>query len=113
MRNTLLSTRTKAFWLKNLERLIFKRMMADSKNEKVDYIVCYRLDRISRNLSDFSSLITDLNDRNIAFVSVKEPFDTSTPMSRPMAWRHVAHRMLITISRKLLEKLTAVRRICR
>ncbi len=48
----------------------------------MEYIVCYRLDRISRNVSDFSSLITDLNDRNIAFVSVKEQFDTSTPMGR-------------------------------
>lgn len=55
------------FSAKNLERPMFKRMMADSKKEKVEYIVCYRLDRISRNVSDFSSLITDLNDRNIAF----------------------------------------------
>ena len=65
---------------------MFKRMMADSKNEKVEYIVCYRLDIISRNVSDFSSLITVLNDRNIAFVSVKEQFDTSTPMGRAMMY---------------------------
>ena len=74
------------FSAKNLERPMFKRMMADSKKEKVDYIVCYRLDRISRNVSDFSSLITDLNDRNIAFVSIKEQFDTSTPMGRAMMY---------------------------
>ena len=74
------------FSAKNLERPMFKRMMADSKKEKVEYIVCYRLDRISRNVSDFSSLITDLNDRNIAFVSIKEQFDTSTPMVQAMMY---------------------------
>ena len=84
MKRTLLSTKMKAFRQKNLDRPMFKRMMADSKKEKVDYIVCYRVDRISRNVSDFSSLITDLNDRNIAFISIKEQFDTSTPMGRAM-----------------------------
>ena len=74
------------FSAKNLERPMFKRMIADSQKEKVDYIVCYRLDRISRNVSDFSSLITDLNDRNIAFVSIKEHFDISTPMGRAMMY---------------------------
>ena len=74
------------FSAKNLERPMFKRMIADSKKEKVDYIVCYRLDRISRNVSDFSSLIADLNNRNIAFVSIKEQFDTSTPMGRAMMY---------------------------
>ena len=74
------------FSAKNLERPMFKKMMANSKKEKVDYIICYRLDRISRNVSDFSSLITDLNDRNISFVSIKEQFDTSTPMGRAMMY---------------------------
>lgn len=71
---------------KNLERPMFKKMISDSKKEKVDYIVCYRLDRISRNVSDFSSLIIDLNNRNISFVSIKEQFDTSTPMGRAMMY---------------------------
>ncbi len=74
------------FSAKNLERPMFKKMITDSKKEKVDYIVCYRLDRISRNVSDFSSLITDLNNRNISFVSIKEQFDTSTPMGRAMMY---------------------------
>lgn len=74
------------FSAKNLERPMFKKMIADSHKEKVDYIICYRLDRISRNVSDFSSLIKDLNDRNISFVSIKEQFDTSTPMGRAMMY---------------------------
>ncbi len=74
------------FSAKNLERPMFKKMISDSKKQKVDYIVCYRLDRVSRNVSDFSFLITDLNKRGIAFVSIKEQFDTSTPMGRAMMY---------------------------
>ncbi len=74
------------FSAKNLDRPMFKKMIDDSTKQKVDYIICYRLDRISRNVSDFSSLITDLNDRGISFVSVREQFDTSRPMGRAMMY---------------------------
>ena len=74
------------FSAKNLERPMFKKMMLDSEKQEVKYIVCYRLDRISRNVSDFSSLITDLNNRGISFVSIREQFDTSTPMGRAMMY---------------------------
>ncbi|MDO7206289.1 recombinase family protein [Paraclostridium bifermentans] len=56
------------------------------QNKKFDYLICYRLDRISRNVSDFSTLIEDLNKLNISFVSIKEQFDTSTPMGRAMMY---------------------------
>lgn len=46
----------------------------------------YRLDRISRNVSDFSGLIEELARLNISFVSIKEQFDTSTPMGRAMMY---------------------------
>ncbi len=71
---------------KNLDRPMFKKMIADSKGQKVDYIICYRLDRISRSVNDFSNLINDLNDRNISFISIREQFDTSTPMGRAMMY---------------------------
>ena len=74
------------FSAKNLKRPMFRQMMQDLKKYKVKCIMCYRLDRISRNVSDFSSLITDLIDRGIDFVSVKEQFDTSTPMGRAMMY---------------------------
>ncbi len=56
------------------------------KRQKPDYLVCYRLDRISRNVSDFSALIEELNDRNISFVCIKEEFDTSKPMGKAMMY---------------------------
>lgn len=68
----------------NIDRPEFKKMMKDAKDKKFDYLVCYRLDRISRNVSDFSTLIEKLNKLDISFISIKEQFDTSTPMGRAM-----------------------------
>ena len=68
----------------NIDRPQFKKMMKDAKAKKFDCLVCYRLDRISRNVSDFSTLIEQLNKLDISFISIKEQFDTSTPMGRAM-----------------------------
>ena len=62
----------------NLERPKFKKMMSDSQKIEFAAIVVYRLDRISRNISDFASLIEELARLDISFVSIKEQFDTST-----------------------------------
>jgi len=72
------------FSAKNLDRPQFQAMMASAKREPFNYIVVYRLDRISRNVGDFAGLIERLNAMNTAFVCIKEQFDTSTPMGRAM-----------------------------
>lgn len=74
------------FSAKNTDRPQFKQMIRDIRLKKPDYLVCYRLDRISRNVSDFSALIEELNDRNISFVCIKEEFDTSKPMGKAMMY---------------------------
>lgn len=74
------------FSAKNTDRPQFQQMLRDIKLKKPDFIVCYRLDRISRNVSDFSSLIEDLNDRSISFICIKEEFDTSKPMGKAMMY---------------------------
>ena len=61
-------------------------MMADARERKFSAIVCYRLDRISRNIGDFAKLIEELDGLQIAFVSIKEQFDTSSPMGRAMMY---------------------------
>lgn len=71
---------------KNMDRPEFKRMMTVAKRRGFDYIICYRLDRISRSVSDFSTLIEELNRCNISFICIKEQFDTSTPMGRAMMY---------------------------
>ncbi len=70
----------------NIERPEFKRMMENAKTHKFKAVVCYRLDRISRNIGDFAKLIEELNDLHISFVSIKEQFDTSSPLGRAMMY---------------------------
>lgn len=74
------------FSAKNLERPAFKKMMNACKSNPFDFIVCYRLDRISRSVSDFSTLIEKLNKQGVSFICIKEQFDTSTPMGRAMMY---------------------------
>lgn len=70
----------------NLNRPDFKKMMDAARQKKFKAIIVYRLDRISRNISDFSSLIEELSRLEIAFVSIREQFDTGTPMGRAMMY---------------------------
>jgi len=70
----------------NTERPQFKRMMSDARAKAFSAIVCYRLDRISRNIGDFAKLIEELDGLGISFVSIKEQFDTSSPMGRAMMY---------------------------
>jgi site-specific DNA recombinase len=69
-----------------INRPKFKEMLLDAKAKKFDTIICYRLDRISRNIADFSNLINNLQVLNIGFISIREQFDTSTPMGRAMMY---------------------------
>ena len=68
----------------NLKRPDFQRMMEEVRKRKFKAIIVYRLDRISRNISDFTGLIDELNKLDVSFVSIREQFDTSTPMGRAM-----------------------------
>lgn len=68
----------------NLNRPAFRRMMKAAKQGELSAIVVYRLDRISRNISDFTTLIDQLTKLGVSFLSIRESFDTSTPMGRAM-----------------------------
>ena len=70
----------------NLNRPAFKEMMTAVKKRKHKAIIVYRLDRISRNISDFSGLIEELSYLNVAFISIREQFDTGSPMGRAMMY---------------------------
>lgn len=73
---------------KNTNRPEFQKMLAAIEKKEIDYIVCYRLDRISRSVSDFSLLIDSLSKRGIEFICIREQFDTTNPMGRAMM--HIA-----------------------
>ncbi|SJZ38454.1 recombinase family protein [Garciella nitratireducens] len=70
----------------NTDRPQFQLMMKDAKKKKFDLLICYRLDRISRSVMDFSNTFESLEDNDIGFVSIKEQFDTSTPMGKAMLY---------------------------
>lgn len=70
----------------NLNRPSFQRMIADARGHRFQAIIVYRLDRISRNISDFANLIEELSRLEIAFISIKEQFDTGSPMGRAMMY---------------------------
>lgn len=69
-----------------LNRPQFKAMMQDAVDGKLSAIIVYRLDRISRNIGDFSKLIEELKRMDIAFVSITESFETESPMGRAMMY---------------------------
>lgn len=71
---------------KNTNRPSFQRLVADIKARKVNVLCCYRLDRISRSIRDFCALLDDLQRYGVSFVSLRDQFDTSTPMGRAMMY---------------------------
>lgn len=68
----------------NINRPKFQELLKDVENGLIDKIICYRLDRISRSLVDFSNLLVIFEKHNVSFISATEQFDTSTPIGRAM-----------------------------
>lgn len=69
----------------NMDRPGLKKLIEDIKTRKTDMVVVYRLDRLSRSQKDTLYLIEDVFLKNdVAFISMQESFDTSTPFGRAM-----------------------------
>ena len=71
---------------KNIDRPAFKDLMKAVKRGEIDKIIVYRLDRISRSITDFGQIWETLHEHNAEFISVNEKFDTSTPVGRAMVY---------------------------
>lgn len=69
-----------------LQRPRFAALMEAVQAGQVDMLVCYRLDRVSRSVTDFAALIETLNRRQVSFVCIREQFDTATPMGKAMLY---------------------------
>ncbi|MBT2746205.1 MULTISPECIES: recombinase family protein [unclassified Lysobacter] len=65
-----------------LERPAMQRLLADIKHGKVDIIVAYKLDRLSRSLFDFAELVKLFDTHSVTFVSVTQHFNTTDAMGR-------------------------------
>jgi len=65
-----------------LERPALQRMLEDIDAGKVDQIVVYKIDRLTRSLADFAKLVEKLEKAGASFVSVTQSFNTATSMGR-------------------------------
>lgn len=70
----------------SIDRPKFKEFLAEENRKPFNILICYRLDRISRNIAHFSSLMNHITELGTSFVSIKEQFDTKTPMGRAMMY---------------------------
>jgi len=67
-----------------MERPGLARLITDIRTGKIDTVVVYKVDRLTRSLSDFAKLIELFEDRGVSFVSVTQQFNTTTSMGRLM-----------------------------
>jgi site-specific DNA recombinase len=65
-----------------IERPAFQRLLVDVGEGKIDVVVVYKVDRLTRSLSDFAKIVEIFDKRNISFVSVTQQFNTTTSMGR-------------------------------
>jgi DNA invertase Pin-like site-specific DNA recombinase len=65
-----------------MERPALRALLADIEKGKVDLVVVYKVDRLTRSLADFAKIVDVLDARNVSFVSVTQQFNTTTSMGR-------------------------------
>jgi site-specific DNA recombinase len=66
----------------NIDRPAFQRLLADVEAGRVDTVVVYKLDRVSRSLLDFATVMNRLNKAGVGFVSVTQNFSTTDAVGR-------------------------------
>ena len=71
---------------KNLKRPGYLRMIHDLNAGKIRRVIVYRLDRLSRSVSDFSAMWQIFEQHGVEFSSISEQFDTSTPIGKAMVY---------------------------
>ena len=67
---------------KNTDRPELQKLLDEIERENIEKVVVYKLDRISRNIVDFYNLYDFMQKHKCAFFSVKDNFDTASPMGR-------------------------------
>jgi site-specific DNA recombinase len=66
----------------NIDRPALRRLLADIEAHKIDCVVVYKVDRLSRSLLDFARLMETFDTHNVSFVSVTQQFNTASSMGR-------------------------------
>ena len=65
-----------------MERPALKRLLADIGAGKVDVVVVYKIDRLTRSLFDFAKIVEAFDAKGVSFVSITQQFNTTTSMGR-------------------------------
>lgn len=96
----------------NVERPALKKLMADIAAGKVDAVVVYKVDRLSRSLLDFSRLMETFDKHGVSFTSVTQAFNTRESMGRLMlnVLLSFAQFEREIISERTRDKIAAARR---
>lgn len=66
----------------SLERPALSKLLADIKAGKINVIAVYKIDRLTRSLTDFSKLVEVFDEYGVTFVSITQSFNTTTSMGR-------------------------------
>jgi site-specific DNA recombinase len=96
----------------NMDRPALKRLLADIEADKIDCVVVYKIDRLSRSLLDFAKMMDTFERNHVAFVSTTQQFNSATSMGR------LVLNMLLSfaqfereiISERTRDKIAATRR---
>ena len=87
----------------NTKRPDLQRLLEDVKSGAINVLVVYQLDRISRDVRDFSNIYAMLEEYHVMFISIKENIDTTTPIGRAM--------MYVTVVFAQMERETIATRV--
>lgn len=87
----------------NTKRPDLQRLLSDIKSGHINALVVYQLDRLSRDVRDFSNIYSLLEEHNVMFVSIKENIDTATPIGKAM--------MYVTVVFAQMERETIAARV--
>src|SRR5215208_6094302 len=71
-----------AFSVASLERPALQQLLADVEAGKIDIVLVYKVDRLTRSLADFAKLIELFDAHGVSFVSVTQSFNTTSSMGR-------------------------------
>ena len=96
----------------NLDRPALRRLLEDIEARRVDCVVVYKVDRLSRSLLDFARLIDRFDQRAVSFVSVTQQFNTTSSLGRLtlnilLSFAEFEHQI---ISERTRDKMSAARR---
>src|SRR5438046_8796280 len=65
-----------------MERPALQQLLAEIREGKVDVVVVYKIDRLTRSLADFAKIVEVFDAKGVSFVSVTQQFNTTTSMGR-------------------------------